>query len=66
MIIIDIPFTKEVDDETCAILKVANKLPPVAAVVAEIEKIFLVMPKVREQIKRKLQSVDGHTHDCQS
>lgn len=51
MLVIDVPFVKQVDDETCALLKPdANKLAPVNQVVDEVIKVFKVMPQVKERV----------------
>jgi hypothetical protein len=51
MHVIDVPFVKMEDDETCALLKPNNsKFAPVGQVVDEVIKVFTLMPQVKERV----------------
>jgi hypothetical protein len=51
MQVIDVPFVKQEDDDTCALLKPdVNKFAPEGVVVDEIIKVFTLMPKVKERV----------------
>lgn len=55
MEVINLPFTKIEDDDTCVLLKPALKSqPPVTAVVDEIMKVLNLYPEARERVKLRL------------
>lgn len=55
MLVIDVPFVRQVDDETCVLLKpTTDKLAPVNQVVDEVIKVFKLMPQVKERVILKM------------
>lgn len=57
MEVINVPFVKIEDDETCALLKPADGIarrPPVQVVVDEIMKVLTIYPEVKERVKLRL------------
>ncbi len=57
MEVINVPFVKIEDDETCALLKPAGEIvkrPPVGVVVDEVMKVLNLYPEVKERVKLRL------------
>jgi hypothetical protein len=51
MLTIEVPFVRQTDDETCALLSPnTNKFAPVNQVVDEVIKVLTLMPQVKERV----------------
>ena len=56
MEVINVPFVKIEDDETCALLQPVGTVrrPPVNVVVDEVMKVLNIYPEVKERVKLRL------------